>query len=88
MADEKTYERIGRLLYGVQRFGGPERLLALQDDPAVPPELAACGRALAERHMAIMKGSGAGAAGLTETEVDDILRGTAELHARLAQGLG
>jgi hypothetical protein len=87
MASDATYERIGKLLYGVQRLGGPHRLLGLQANPAVPPALASSGRQLAERFMAIAGGFAEGAARPTEAEVDAILEGTPELLASVGQGM-
>ncbi len=86
MADAPFYERIGKLIYGVQRFGGLEGLRALETRPGAAPELAASAGQLAERYEAFVKRMDEKAA-LDGPEVDEILRGTPELLAALAEGL-
>jgi len=86
MADAPAYERIGKLIYGVLRFGGPEALRALETRPGVAPELAASARQLAERYEAFTSRVDEKAA-LDGAEVEEILRGTPELLAALAEGL-
>lgn len=46
----RGYERVGRLIYGMRRLGGPEGLRALEADPGVAPEAAERGAALADRY--------------------------------------
>jgi hypothetical protein len=55
-ADEgKDYERVGRLLYGLQRScGGVEGLRGLKTDPRVAPDTAERGAALADRYEALL----------------------------------
>jgi hypothetical protein len=87
MAYEQTYERVGKLIYGVQRLGGPEYLLALGTDARISPRLAASAMQLAERYQALT-------ALIEEQRTPDdawletFLRGVPELLATLADGLG
>lgn len=82
MADAPFYERIGKLIYGVQRLGGLEALRAVASRPGVAPELASSAGQLAERYDAFMKRMDEKAAP-DGPEVDEILRGTPELLAAL-----
>ena len=86
MAAEPCYERIGKLIYGVQRLGGLDALRALETRPGVAPVLAASAGQLAERYDTFMKRMDEKAA-LDGPEVEEILRGTPELLAALAAGL-
>ena len=87
MADTPRYERIGKLIYGVQRLGGVESLLALGQDPRVAPALASAARQLAERHQCLMQPVEEKRA-MEDPEVDEILRDVPELYTRLVEGLG
>jgi hypothetical protein len=85
MEDRPHYERIGRLIYGMQRYGGTEYLLSLREDSAIAPALAERGSVLAGRYDALMRRVTNEGGALALAEVDELLRETGELVAGLAK---
>jgi hypothetical protein len=77
------YERIGRLIYGLQRIcGGVEGLRGLKTDPGVAPDTAERGIALADRYDMLVTRD------VTEvgiTEVESLLSDAAELMNMMGQ---
>jgi len=71
------YERIGRLIYGLQRIcGGVEGLRGLKTDPGVAPDTAERGNALADRYDMLVTRD---VTAVSIADVESLLHDTAEL---------
>lgn len=89
MSDTKGYERIGRLLYGIQRAcGGLEGLASLARGARVTAVTLDKSRVLAERYQALEARCFADVDGVADEEVDALLGEARELDAEAAAQCG
>ncbi|WP_036165381.1 hypothetical protein [Massilia sp. 9096] len=73
------YDRVGRLIYGIQRFGGAEGLRGLKSDPGVAPDTAKRAAVLADRYDALMARFQLDIDAVGADEVQSLLRDAAGL---------
>jgi hypothetical protein len=73
------YDRVGRLIYGIERFGGTESLRGLKADPRVAPDTAQRGAALADRCDMLYACFERDVDEVSDAEVDALLGDVAEL---------
>jgi hypothetical protein len=73
------YDQVGRLIYGMQRWGGAEGLRGLKNNPRVEPDTAKRGAELADRYDALLARFQCDVDAVDAAEVQSLLQGAAEL---------
>jgi hypothetical protein len=83
-----AYERVGRLIYGLQRIcGGAEGLRGLKVDPRVAPDTAQRGAALADRYDGMYARLVRDASEVGIQEVDAFLADARALRDEMSDGI-
>lgn len=89
MAERKSYERAGRLIYGMQRIcGGSEGLCALAANGEVDADAALRGEAIALRYDALCARFVSDADGVTDGEVEALLADARALEEEMVRQYG